>query len=75
MSNPDCQPKKSIRQLRQERGWAQLDVAVHLKVHATTVSDWERGAKLPRRGMQQRLADLFGVSAEAIAFGPVDEQP
>ncbi len=34
------------------------------------VARWERGEVVPRDKYHERLARLFGVSAEAIAFGP-----
>ena len=58
---------KTIRQLRQERGWAQLDVAVRLGVAASRVSAWERGLVMPSDGYRRRLAALFGVSRADIA--------
>ncbi len=69
------QPQKTIRQLREERGWTQETLARRLGVGQAAVSAWERGERLPRRRSILRLAELFGVSVEAIAFGPVDEQP
>ncbi len=74
MTAPASQPKKTIRQLRQERAWSQRDVVERLGVHPKTVTSWERGRLLPWPRHQQALADLFGVSVEAIAFGPA-EQP
>ncbi len=68
------QPKKTIRQLREERGWAQLDVAIRLGVTVSTVSLWERGLRVPTLANLNRLARLFGVSVREIAVGP-DEQP
>jgi transcriptional regulator with XRE-family HTH domain len=66
---------KTIRQLRAERDWSQLDVAVRLGASVNTVYKWERGVARPRRKYQQRLTDLFGVSVEAIAFGPAEPVP
>ena len=72
MVEPTRQPRMTIRQLRQARGWAQLDVALEMDVSQRTVSRWERGELVPQPHQQQRLADLFGVSVEAIAFEPAD---
>ena len=74
MSSPTEQAKKTIRRLREERGWAQLDVAVRLGVNQGVVSKWERGLAVPQRGRQQALAQIFGISADAIAFGAGEEQ-
>ena len=74
MSSPNGQPKKTLRELREGRGWAQLDVAVRLGVNQSVISKWERGLAVPQRGHQQALARLFGVSVEVIAFGQDEEQ-
>jgi len=69
MTAPDRQPQQTIRQLRQERGWTQHLLAACLAVHHTTVSQWERGVRRPDWRYKPRLALLFGVPVEAIAFG------
>ncbi len=40
----------------------------------STVRTWELGQAVPQDANRRCLADLFGVSVEAIAFGPA-EQP
>ena len=62
--------KKTIRQLRKERGWLQADLAEQLGVHRSAVSTWERGVYLPEPRTLLRLGDLFGVSVEEMALGP-----
>ncbi len=64
--------RKTIRQLRQERGWSQLALALEVGVDQGAVAKWERGRGVPLPKHQQRLADLFGVSVAAIAFGPAE---
>ena len=66
--------RKTIRQLRQERGWTQEQLARRLGVNQSAISAWELGQRVPRLRYQQALTDLFGVSVEAIAYGP-DEPP
>ena len=70
MSRPTGQPKQTVRQLRQARGWRQVDLAARLSLRPEAVATWERGQKMPNEVHQQALADLFGVSVAAIAFGP-----
>ena len=72
MAEPDRQPKKTLRQLREERGWTQAVLSTRLGVTPWSVAAWERGLVVPHRKHQQRLADLFGVSVETIAFGPAE---
>ncbi len=67
MSSPS-QPVKTLRELRQTRGWRQVDVAALLGVHADMVSRWERGERVPRARTQHRLAILFGVPVDQIVF-------
>ncbi len=74
MAAPNYQSKKTIRQLRQARGWTQFDVALGLGVTQSAVAKWERG-RVPTPGHQQGLANLFGVGAEAIAFGRAVQVP
>ena len=73
MSSPDRQSKKTIRQLRQERGWSQPDLAQRLGVRPNAVANWERGRAMPSPSHRQALAHLFGVNVEAIAFGPAEQ--
>ncbi len=67
--------KKTIRQLRQERGWTQETLARRLGAGQTAVSAWERGERVPRQRYLLRLADLFGISVEVITLGPADQPP
>ncbi len=69
MAESDRQLKKTIRELREARGWTQADVALRLGVHESMVSRWDRGKRVPRARTQQRLAVLFGVPVDEIAFG------
>ncbi len=66
---------KTVRQLREERGWSQLDVAVQLSVSQSIITRWERGIAVPKPGMQHGLARLFGVSVEDLALGPAEQAP
>ena len=57
---------KTIRQLREERDWSQDLLARRLGVGQGTVSNWERGLKVPQPRTLLRLADLFDVRPEEI---------
>ncbi len=57
---------KTIRQLREERDWSQDQLARRLGVGQGTVSNWERGLKVPQPRTLTRLAELFDVSVEEI---------
>ena len=66
------QAKKTLRQLREEHGWAQPDVAALLGLSQGLISRWERGAAIPPEPQQARLARLFGVRVDEIAFGQAE---
>jgi len=60
---------KTIRQLREERSWTQLEVAFKLNVTPATVSNWERGQFDPKARQLRAIAELFGVSMDVIDLG------
>ena len=66
---------KTIRQLRQAHGWTPEQVARHVRVAELTVERWERGEQRPQLRHRRRMAALFGVSAEVIAFRPAEQVP
>jgi transcriptional regulator with XRE-family HTH domain len=53
---------KSLRQLREESGKTQFEVAAQLGVTITTVYNWERGVSEPTGRNLQKIARLYGVS-------------
>lgn len=58
--------RKTIRQLRDEHGWTQQDLAVKLGVSLATVYNWERGKYEPRASQFRALGLVFGVPMESI---------
>ena len=66
---------KTIRQLRTEMGWAQLDLALRLGVGANTVSAWERGLRVPSRMHRAALVRLFSISPAELALGDTTLTP
>ena len=59
---------RTIRQLREARGWTQLELAYRLGVTPVTIYSWERGRTEPRVSQFRQLARLFGVSMDDIAL-------
>ena len=57
---------KTIRQLRDEQGWTQLELANRIGVTPGTVYSWERGKFEPRASQLRALALAFGVSMDDI---------
>ncbi len=67
------QPSKTLKQLREEAGLTQLDVAFALKVTPQTVYNWERGTREPKGRHLQQLARLFKVSADDVLLLDAEE--
>ena len=57
---------KTIRELRQEHDWTQVELANRLGVTPSTVYNWERGNWEPRASQLRQLANLFGVLMDDI---------
>lgn len=57
---------KTIRELREEHQWSQLELANRLGVTPGTVSNWERGLFEPRARQLRALAEALGVTMETI---------
>ena len=55
-----------IRQLRQDRGISQVDLAKRLNVTKQSVSNWENDNIQPSIEMLQRIADIFSVSTDYL---------
>lgn len=66
---------QTIRELRQARGWTQLELANRLGVTPATVYNWERGKYEPTASMFRRIAQAFGVSMDVIALVEAPESP
>lgn len=60
---------RTIRELRNSRGWSQELLARELNVSHSTVYNWEKGHTTPRSLHLQKMALLFGISMDQIAFG------
>jgi transcriptional regulator with XRE-family HTH domain len=65
---------KTIRALRQERGWTQFELALRVGVQPQTVYLWERGRRLPQVPQLRRLGAVFGLCSDEIDLGPLEER-
>lgn len=63
-----------IRQLRQEKGWSQTQLSNKLNVHQKQISGYERGIHTPSIELLIRMAALFNVSLDYIAFDGRNEK-
>lgn len=57
-----------IRQLRQEKRWTQAELGGKIGVHQKQVSAYERGANIPSTEVLIKLAEVFDVSLDYLAF-------
>ena len=53
---------KSLRVLRQEKGWSQEVFAKEAGLHRTYISDLERGARNPTVTVVDKLSTALGVT-------------
>jgi transcriptional regulator with XRE-family HTH domain len=60
--------KDRIKQLRQERNWSQTQLAQRMEIHQKQVSAYERGRNVPSTEVLIKLADIFDVSLDYLAF-------
>lgn len=65
---------KTIRQLREERGWTQFELAVKVGVTPATVYNWERGRYEPKATQLRAVARAFDVAMDDIDFESVLEE-
>jgi transcriptional regulator with XRE-family HTH domain len=63
-----------IKQLRQQRGWSQAQLSKKLNVHQKQISGYERGVHSPSIELLVRIAELFNVSLDYIAFDKREEK-
>ncbi len=59
---------KTIRELREERGLTQLQLATKLGITPGAVYSWERGRNEPKASQLRALARFFGVSMDDVLF-------
>jgi transcriptional regulator with XRE-family HTH domain len=57
---------QTVKQLREGKGWTQLELANKIGVTPSTIYNWERGRFEPRVGQLRDLAQLFNVRMDEI---------
>jgi DNA-binding XRE family transcriptional regulator len=61
---------KTIRALRQARGWTQFELALAVGVQPQTVYLWESGRRLPQVVQMRKLGEVFELCSDEIELGP-----
>lgn len=64
---------KTIRELREKRGWTRLELAMRLGVTPGTIYNWERGTNEPKATQFRALAEALGVPMESIDLSGFEE--
>lgn len=62
-----------IKRLRQDRNWSQAKFAQKLNIHQKQISGYERNVHVPSTDLLIRIADLFNVSLDYLAFENRDD--
>ncbi len=57
---------KNIAELRQAKGWTQIELAGRLNYTDKAISKWERAESIPDVTVLVQLADLFGVPLDYL---------
>ncbi len=66
---------RTIRELRQERGWTQYELAMKVGVQPQTVYFWESGRRTPRVAQIRKLGQVFEISSDEILLEPKPTVP
>jgi transcriptional regulator with XRE-family HTH domain len=63
---------RRICELREQRGWAQVDLAAHIDERAKqpTISAFENGRRFPSRATLEALATALDVEPAALMLDP-----
>ena len=64
---------KTIRVLRQQRGWTQFELALKVGVQPQAVYLWESGRRTPQVPQLRMLGELFGLCSDEIVLEPRGE--
>jgi DNA-binding XRE family transcriptional regulator len=59
---------KTIRELRQERGWTQFELALKVGVQPQAVYFWESGRRTPQVPQLRKLGEVFEMCSDDIAL-------
>ena len=60
--------QERLKKLRQERGWTQAELADNVHIHQKQISTYERGVTSPSTDVLIKLAEVFDVTLDYLAF-------
>ena len=61
---------KTIRGLRQARGWTRFELALRVGVQPQAIYFWETGRRTPQVPQMRRLGEVFGLCSDDIVLEP-----
>ncbi len=70
---PEAQPRVRLTDMRNARGWSQVEVAEKLGTTHVNVSRWERGITRPNPYFRKKLCTLFGRTEQELDLAQEDE--
>ena len=65
---------RRLKQLREQRGWTQVDVSRMMGVRRTSVANYEQGVSFPSVPALDKLARIFGVTIDSLIHGAESPQ-
>jgi len=57
---------KKIKNLREEKGWVQKQLAARLEVGISTVATWESDVNGPNPTQRKKLCEVFGITLDEL---------
>lgn len=57
-----------IKRLRQEKDWTQAELGEKVSIHQKQISSYERGVNIPSTEILIKLAEIFDVTLDYLAF-------
>lgn len=57
---------RTMRELRDEKGWTPADAASRIGVSVATIYNWETGKTEPKASQFRKLAEVYGVKMEEV---------
>ncbi len=75
MSADGLYPMVGLKQIRKQRGYSQLKVAMDLSISREALSYYENGRRSPDIQMLLRMSDYFGVSVDYLIRGKENGSP
>ncbi len=57
-----------IKRLRQEKDWTQSELGEKVNIHQKQISSYERGVNIPSTEILIKLAEVFDVTLDYLAF-------